>query len=63
VNSARCYIAATGVAFALIFVVHVARIFAEGTAILREPIFTVASILSLGLAIWAAVLLRRPRPD
>ena len=62
-SSARCYIAATGVAFALIFIVHVARIFAEGTAILREPIFIVTSILSLGVAGWAVILLRRRRAD
>lgn len=57
----RCYIAATGIVFALMFVAHVARVFAEGPHILGEPIIIVTSIASLGLAIWAAYLLfRRP---
>ena len=57
----RCYVIATGIAFALIFVMHIARLFAEGVWLLREPMFILTSILSLGLAIWAAVLvLRRP---
>jgi hypothetical protein len=55
----RCYVIATGIAFALIFVAHVARLFAEGIWLLREPMFILTSILSLGLAIWAVVLLTR----
>lgn len=57
----RCYVVATGIAFFLIFVAHVARFFAEGTGILREPVFLVTSILSLGIAVWAVILIRRPR--
>ena len=53
----RCYIGITGLVFALMFAVHVARIFAEGPGIMREPIIVVTSVLSLGLAIWASVLL------
>ena len=60
-NGTRCYIAATGIVFALMFVAHVARLFSEGAHILGEPIIIVTSIASLGLAIWAAYLLfRRP---
>ena len=55
----RCYVIATGIAFALIFLAHVARVFAEGTAILREPMFILTSILSLGLTVWAVVLVTR----
>jgi hypothetical protein len=55
----RCYVIATGIAFALIFLAHVARALAEGTAILREPMFILTSILSLGLAVWALVLVTR----
>jgi hypothetical protein len=58
----RCYVIATGIAFALIFAAHVARLFAEGSWLLREPMFILTSILSLGLAVWAAVLLIRRRP-
>jgi hypothetical protein len=41
------------------FVAHVARVFAEGSGVLREPIIVVTSLLSLGLAIWAFLLVRR----
>ena len=58
----RCYVAATGVVFALMFIAHVARVIAEGSGILREPIIIVTTVASLGLAIWAVVLLtRKPR--
>jgi hypothetical protein len=58
-TGARCYIAATGIVFALLFIAHVARVFAEGTEILRQPTIIVTSIASLGLAIWAIILLTR----
>jgi len=58
-TSTRCYIAATGVVFALMFVAHVARVMVEGTWLLREPLIIGTSIASLGLAVWAAYLLRR----
>jgi hypothetical protein len=58
----RCYVIATGIIFAMMFVAHVARVFVEGTWVLREPMIIVTSALSLGVAIWALVLLtRRPR--
>jgi hypothetical protein len=58
----RCYVIATGIAFALIFLAHVSRLFAEGSWLLREPMFILTSLLSLGLAVWAAVLIFRRRP-
>jgi len=43
------------------FAAHVARVFVEGTGILDEPMIIVTTALSLGLAIWALVLVtRRP---
>jgi hypothetical protein len=57
----RCYVIATGIAFALIFLAHLARLFAEGIWLLREPTFILTSILSLGLAAWAVILLIRRR--
>lgn len=57
----RCFIIASGIIFALMFIAHVARIFAEGAGILHEPLIVVTSILSLGMAIWAVVLLTRRR--
>jgi hypothetical protein len=57
----RCYVIAAGIIFGLIFIAHLARIFAEGAGILREPIFVATSLLSLGMALWAVVLLTRRR--
>ena len=58
----RCYVIATGIIFAIIFALHITRIFAEGTWLLREPMFILTSVLSLGMAIWAVVLIiKRPR--
>ena len=57
----RAYIGITGVVFALMFAAHVARILAEGPALMREPIIIVTSVLSLALAIWAVVLLSNRR--
>ena len=58
----RCYVIATGIVFALMFVAHVARVFAEGNGILREPLIIATSVISLGFAVWAILLLvRRPR--
>ena len=57
----RAYIGITGVIFALMFAAHLARVWVEGTGVLREPIIIVTTILSFGLAVWAVVLLyRRP---
>ncbi|MEA3059062.1 MAG: hypothetical protein QOE50_474 [Sphingomonadales bacterium] len=58
----RAYIGITGLIFALMFAAHVARVWVEGTGVLREPIIILTTILSLGLAVWAVVLLSgRPR--
>ena len=58
----RAYVAITGIAFALIVVAHIARLFAEGSWLLQEPSFILTSLLSLGLTIWATLLLfKRPR--
>ena len=55
----RTYVGITGLVFALMFAMHVARILAEGSGLLRDPIIIVTSLLSLGLCIWALVLLTR----
>ena len=56
----RCYVAATGIVFVLIFAAHIARLFAEGSGLLREPFFIGTSLAALALAVWALVLLVRP---
>jgi hypothetical protein len=58
----RAYVGITGLVFALMFAAHVARILAEGSSLLREPLIIVTSVLSLGLAVWAVVLLSNRRP-
>ncbi|HEX3423825.1 MAG TPA: hypothetical protein VHS33_10560 [Sphingomicrobium sp.] len=55
----RAYVGITGLVFALIFAAHVARIFAEGSGLLHEPLIIATSLLALGLSIWALVLLTR----
>ena len=55
----RCFVIASGIVFLLILCAHVARLFAEGTWLFGEPSFIVTSLLSLGMAAWAAVLLWR----
>ena len=57
----RAYVGITGLVFALMFAAHVARILAEGPALMREPIIIVTSVLSLALATWAVVLLSNRR--
>jgi len=58
----RCYVGVTGLVFALMFAAHVARVWAEGTGLLREPFFVLITAAALGLSVWAVLLLsRRPR--
>jgi hypothetical protein len=63
-SAMRIYIGITGLLFALMFAGHVARVWIEGTQLLSEPIFIVTTLASLGLSVWAVLLLtRRPRHD
>lgn len=58
----RWYVGITGVVFALIFAAHLARVWVEGTWLLREPLFILTSAASLVAVICAVRLLtRRPR--
>jgi hypothetical protein len=59
----RRYLIVTAVIFVIILGAHAARIIAEGTRLLLEPDFVLASLAALGMAIWAIVLLRRPQSD
>jgi hypothetical protein len=60
--SMKSYIATTGVIFALLALSHVARVFGEGTHVMREPIFVATTIASVGLCIWAILLLMKRGP-
>jgi hypothetical protein len=63
-NRFRAYVAVTGVVFLFMFAAHVARVFAEGPGILHEPIIILTTLLSVGVAVWALLLLiGRPRGD
>ena len=59
----RCYVIASCIVFAIIFVAHLARLFAEGAGILREPMIVGGSIIALGMTIWAIYLLIRRPPS
>jgi hypothetical protein len=56
----RAYVGITGLAFALIFAAHLARVYAEGSGLLRDPFFILITAAALGLSVWAVVLLSRP---
>ena len=55
----KAYLITTATVFALIFSAHLARIFAEGLHLVKEPTFLGTSVLSLALCAWAWRLLRR----
>jgi hypothetical protein len=57
----RTYIGITGLVFALMFAAHVARVWIEGTWLLREPFFILTTAASLAAAICAVELLTTRR--
>lgn len=60
----RCFIIFAAIVFVLALAGHAARITAEGTWLLREPDFIIATLISLigaGWALW--LLLRKPSRD
>ena len=56
----RRYIVITGAAAVLLALAHLARIFVEGSHLLRQPAFLLATVASVGIGVWAFVLLGRP---
>ena len=58
----KAYIITTGTVFGLIALAHVARIFAEGTTVARDPWFLLLTMAAAGLCGWAVRLVwRAPR--
>jgi hypothetical protein len=57
----RSYIVTTGAAAVLLALAHLARIFVEGTHLLGQPVFLLATVASVGIGAWALVLLRKLR--
>jgi hypothetical protein len=55
----RAYLITTATVFALITVAHIARIVAESTTVIRDPLFAGSTVLSIGLFTWSIKLLRR----
>lgn len=57
----RAYIATTGAIFALLALSHVARVVVEGLYVLKEPIFVLTTLVSVGATVWAVVLFKMSR--
>jgi hypothetical protein len=55
----KAYLITTGTVFAMIVAAHVARVFAEGARLVREPVFFGLTVLAAGLSFWAWWLLGR----
>ena len=54
----KAFLWTTGIVFALITVAHIWRVFAESTALARDPWFIVISLVAAGLSVWSFRLLR-----
>ena len=57
----KAYVVTTGVAFGLLALAHIARVFVEGAHLLTEPIFLATTVGSAGICVWAMVILRQRR--
>jgi hypothetical protein len=55
----RAYLITTSILFALIVVAHIARVFAESTAVMRDPWFVGLTLLAIGMCGWGLRLLRQ----
>lgn len=49
----RAYVLTTGLIFSALALSHVARLIAEGTGPLFEPVFLVTTLLAVVMAVWA----------
>jgi len=54
----KAYVISTGSLFALITLVHVWRVIAEGPQLLTSPWWILTTVISAGLSVWAWRLLR-----
>ena len=57
----RRYLIISGALFALLALIHVARIAMEGPGVLGDPFFAIATLVAGALALWALSLTRQPR--
>lgn len=54
----RAYVATTGLLFALIVAAHAARLAAEGTRVLSDPFYLIATLAAAAMCLWAWRLFR-----
>lgn len=55
----KAYVVTTGLLFLALFAAHAARIVDEGPGPLSDQVFVITSVLALGMALWAVLILRR----
>ncbi len=55
----KAYLITTGSVFALIALLHIARMFAEPGLLKREPEFIALTLFAGGLSVWGWCLLRK----
>jgi hypothetical protein len=53
----KAYLATTGTVFGLIVVAHIWRAVAEGSAIVKDPVFILLTVAAAALSVWAWRLL------
>ena len=54
----KLYVITTGAVFGLLTLAHIARLFAEGWGLAKEPYFVFITLAGAALMVWAAWLLR-----
>jgi hypothetical protein len=57
----RLYVKVSGTLFALLALVHVARMLMENMALARDPFYLAITALAAGLSVWAFASLRAGR--
>jgi hypothetical protein len=57
-NPMRAYVMTTGAVFGLITVAHLLRIMAEGPHLVRDPVYSLLTVLAAALCVWAWRVLR-----
>ena len=59
----RAYVITTGIVFAVLVVAHILRALAEGSQLMKQPLYILTTLAAAALFVWAMSLLRRsPRP-
>ena len=49
----RAYVITSGTVFALVVLAHLLRLGLEGVQVIRDPVFTLSTIVAAALAIWS----------